>query len=54
MTSSTMGKLTLVEFKEDFESNITACLSCETIVTFADLWFGSYCCKGCSGSGAKW
>lgn len=36
-----------LEFKEDFESNITACLGCETIVTFADLWFGVYCCKRC-------
>ena len=36
-----------LEFKEDFESNITACFGCETIVTFADLWDGVYCCNGC-------
>lgn len=36
-----------LEFKEDYESNITACLNCETILTFADLWDKEYCCKGC-------
>lgn len=36
-----------VEFKDDFEANITACLGCETIVTFADLWYDEYCCKSC-------
>lgn len=41
------GGITLVEFKEGFESNITACLGCETIITFPDLWWGEYCCKGC-------
>ena len=36
-----------VEFKEDFENNLTACLGCETVVTFGDLWFNEYCCKRC-------
>lgn len=36
-----------VEFKEDFKNNITACLGCEVIITFEDLWFGEYCCKNC-------
>ena len=42
------SNLTLVEFEEDFESNITACLGCETIVTFGDLWYSEYCCSGCA------
>ena len=36
-----------VDFKEDFKDNLTACLGCETIITFADLWYGEYCCKRC-------
>lgn len=37
----------LVEYKDDFESNITVCVGCEHIVLFSDLWDKSYCCKGC-------
>lgn len=40
--------LTLVEFKDDFENNLTACLGCENIILFTDLWYNVYCCKGCS------
>lgn len=37
----------LVEFKDEFTDNITACLGCEEIVRFSDLWEDSYCCRGC-------
>lgn len=43
-----VGDMIFVEFEEDFKNNITACFGCETVVTFEDLWFGVYCCKGCS------
>ena len=36
-----------VDFRDDFESNVTACLGCECVITMADLWDGEYCCKGC-------
>ena len=36
-----------LEFKDDFNANITACLGCEELVTFSDLWDVEYCCKGC-------
>lgn len=37
----------LVDFKENFESNTTACLGCEQILLFSDLWDMEYCCRGC-------
>lgn len=37
--------------KENIINNITACLGCEEIVLFPDLWDNSYCCKGCRDNG---
>jgi len=44
------GVMELVDFKDDFNSNLTACFGCEELVLFSDLWFGEYCCKGCAGT----